>query len=62
MRVKIGDDWFDSDHQPICIELSEAEIDRVDRFLVNGEDAPERKFACFPDDWGTSEEMIAWMD
>ncbi|WP_339745573.1 hypothetical protein [uncultured Maricaulis sp.] len=62
MRVKIGDQWFDSIEQPICVQLSEAEIDHFERLVISGDDAPERKFASFPDDWGSSEEMLAWMD
>lgn len=61
MRVKIGDTWYDSDDQAICIQVSETEqqqIGAMDRLL-----APEGKYAIFQDDdERTEEERRKWMD
>lgn len=60
MRVKIGDTWFDSNDQPICIQVSEGEqkqIASIDRSV-----APKGKYAIFPNasDW-TEERMREWL-
>lgn len=60
MRVKVGDQWYSSDEQPICIQVSEGEQQQIadmDRSV-----APNGKYAVFPDavsidsDW-----MREWM-
>ena len=47
MRVKIGDTWYSSDDQPICIQLTKAEQKDICSMyrciLVQG------KYAVFPD-------------
>lgn len=46
MRVRIGDQWYSTKDQPICIQLSELEqqqIAAMDRSV-----APQGKYAVFP--------------
>lgn len=60
MKVKIGNTWFDSNEQPICIQVSELEqkqIGNLDRTI-----AIHGKYAIFPDEVEMSDgEMIEWM-
>lgn len=62
MRVKIGDRWHDTADQPICIQLTPAEEDMIAERIMTGTTGPEGKMAFFPDDWGSADEMLAWMD
>ena len=60
MKVKIGDTWYDSDEQPICVQVTEGEqqqIADIDRAV-----APAGKYCIFPDseDWDM-ESMREWM-
>jgi|GEM_PF-2159291 len=56
MKVKIGDTWFDAKDEPICIELN----DQDKEVLANiGE--LHKKYAVFPEDWGSKQEMLDWM-
>ncbi len=60
MRVKIGDTWYNSNKQPICIHVNEDEqqqIANMDRAVgKNG------KYAVFPDDdKTTAEQKLEWM-
>ena len=62
MRVKIGDVWYDTKDQPICIQFNEAEqkqISDMDRSV-----AKKGKYAIFDceevKDW-TTEQMHDWM-
>lgn len=61
MRVKIGNNWYSSDDQPICIQLNETEqqqIGNMDRSV-----AKSGKYAVFPDsDSTTATEKIDWMN
>lgn len=61
MRVKIGDTWYDSNDQPICIQISEIEhghISGMDRGV-----ASQCKYASFPDSSGMSpDQMRDWME
>lgn len=56
MQVKIGDKMFDSKEQPIMVVLSEADK----RNIMNMND-DAKKYASFPENFGTPEEMRAWM-
>ncbi|WP_447529841.1 hypothetical protein [Vreelandella sp. TE19] len=59
MRVKIGDQWHDSDLEPICIQISEgeqAQIGGMDRSV-----ATQGKYAIFPDSW-RAEKCREWMN
>jgi len=60
MRVKVGDRWYSSDEQPICIQVSEGEqrqIEDMDRSV-----ATHGKYAVFPDaDKTTAEEKLGWL-
>lgn len=56
MQVKIGDQVFDSKDQPIMVVLSEADKRNIENML------PEAtKYASFPENFGTPEEMRSWM-
>jgi len=61
MRVKIGDTWYNSDDQPICIQLTEGEqkqICSMDRSI-----STQGKYAIFPDaDSMTIEEKLKFME
>jgi len=59
MRVKIGDTWYNSDDQPICIQVSEFEqrqICSLDRSV-----ATQGKYAIYSDGQGTADEILKWM-
>ncbi len=56
MRVKVGDQWHDSKETPICIQYNDGE-----REQINSNAGANRKYAQFPDYWGTPDEMRAWM-
>jgi len=60
MRVKVGDEWYDSYNAPLCIQISETEhqqISAMDRSV-----ATQGKFAVFPDtDKRNPDEMRDWM-
>ena len=60
MRVKVGDRWYSSDEQPICIQVSKGEqrqIAEMDRSI-----AKHGKYAIFPNaDKTTAEEKLEWM-
>lgn len=59
MRVKIGNTWYNSDDQPICIQVSEGEqrqIAALDRSV-----ASQGKYAKYDDKHITGEEILDWM-
>lgn len=56
MRVKVDDKWYDAQAHPICIQYNDGE-----RKQIADNPGPERKYAQFPDDWGSPDEMRAWM-
>lgn len=61
MKVKIGNKWYDSNDEPICIQVSEGEqkqIGEMDRSV-----AKKGRYAIFPNaqNW-TQEQMIEWMN
>lgn len=59
MKVKIAASWYDSNVEPICIQVSEkeqAQIASLDRSV-----ATEGKYASFPDGWGSPYQMLDWM-
>jgi len=58
MRVKIGDRWFDSDDQPLCVQLSELEQQQISE--LNRDVYTEGKFAVFPTITKRSEALV-WM-
>ena len=60
MRVKIGNKWYNSDEQPICIQISEKE----QALIGDMQRGPESNgmFAVFPEDTTMSaEQRLAWM-
>lgn len=61
MRVKIGAQWYSSNDQPICIQVSKGEqrqIAEMDRTV-----AVHGKYAVFPNaGTRTPEQMLQWMD
>lgn len=60
MRVKIGNTWYDSLEQPICIEVNSTEKGQIQDMDMAGKN--KAKYASFPDDSMSKEEMLAWMD
>ena len=60
MRVKVNDTWYDSDDQPICIQINTVEQQQIadmDRRV-----ASQGKYAVFPDsDSTTAKQKIDWM-
>ena len=57
MKVKIGDKIYSNDDQPIMIILSED-----DKKNINSLPEGYRKYATFPDCFGTVDEMHEWMN
>jgi hypothetical protein len=47
MRVKINETWYDSEIQPICIQISEYEQGKIAD--IDRKEAPQGKFASFPE-------------
>lgn len=60
MRVKIGDTWHDSKNEPICLDVSPLELSQI-ASMDQSKDS-ELKYASFPDGWGSTEQMYAWME
>lgn len=57
MRVKIGDTWYSSSDQPICVQLSEQDKRNISNMLPSAD-----KYASFPDHAGMGrDEMLDWM-
>jgi len=57
MRVKIGDQWFSSDDQPICVELTDQ-----DKSNIENMDPDATRYAVFPDALASSvDEKYEWM-
>jgi hypothetical protein len=46
MKVKIGNTWYDSMHEPICVELTDKDKENIQNMLPES-----KKYACFPDSW-----------
>jgi len=60
MRVKVGDTWYDSTEQPICLQLNELEKEQIAN--MGPPTANNGKYAVFPDVNALSrEEMLEWM-
>ena len=58
MRVKIGDNWYDSEDSPICIELSDQDKENIKNMSQEC-----KKYASFPkEDKRTNQEKYEWMD
>ena len=56
MRVKIGDTWYDSEYDPICIQVNETEQRQIAEMA-----GPEKKYAVFPEGYINTEAMYDWM-
>jgi len=57
MRVKIGDQWFSADDQPICVELTDE-----DKLNIESMAPDATKYAVFPDALTTgADEKYEWM-
>ena len=59
MKVKVLDTWYDSNEQPLCIQITEQEqkqIGALDRSL-----AGQGKYAVYSEEHGTPEEILKWM-
>lgn len=57
MQVKIGNEVFDAEEIPILLILSDK-----DKFNISHMDPEATKYATFPEDWGTKDEMWEWME
>lgn len=66
MRVKIGNTWYDSKDQAICIQVSEEEQAHIGAMVRSV--APEGKYAKFEDKlsciklYPTAEAKRKWME
>ena len=57
MKVKVGDQVFDSENGPVMVILSDNDKENI------GNMSPDcSKYAVFPDDWGTVGDMYEWME
>lgn len=59
MKVKIGQVWYSSDDTPICVQLSSVEQKQISTMDVEQDD--QRKYAVFPNNEQSKEEMLKWM-
>lgn len=58
MRVKIGDTWYNSDNQPICLELEGADKENIANMFPDA-----TKYAVAPDGYFKSNKIFMdWMD
>ncbi len=61
MKVKIGDTWYDSADEPICIHVSKMEQDQIgsiDRTVI-----AQGKYASFPDSLkANADQRLKWMN
>ena len=57
MKVKIGDKVFDGEKIPVMVILSDQ-----DKKNINNMHPDCSKYATFPDGWGSTQEMFAWMN
>lgn len=56
MKVKIGEAIYDSTVDPVMVILSASDKENISNMLPDA-----TKYASFPDEWGTADEMLAWM-
>lgn len=57
MKVKVGGTFFDSSVTPVMVVLSQEDKDNISNM------SPEAsRYASFPDDFGTSFDMVEWMN
>ncbi|KKL53080.1 hypothetical protein LCGC14_2279000 [marine sediment metagenome] len=57
MEVKVGDQVYDSEAQPIMVILTDQ-----DKKNIANMDPDCTKYAMFQDDWGSKQEMLDWME
>jgi len=58
MKVKVGDHWYSSDDQPICVFLEGKDRENIESMPYDG-----TRYASAPDDWfDSSDEFLEWMD
>ncbi|MEJ1412794.1 MAG: hypothetical protein RPU90_04345 [Candidatus Sedimenticola sp. (ex Thyasira tokunagai)] len=56
MKVKIGNNVYDGNEQPVMVILTDQDKENIKNM------APESpKYATFPDEWGSKDEMLNWM-
>ena len=58
MRVKIGDEWHDSNKEPVCVQFTEEELQLLS--FMDSKSSPERKFGSFPT-WYTTRDRANFM-
>ncbi|WP_227369846.1 hypothetical protein [Halomonas sp. M20] len=56
MKVKIGNRSYDATEKPIAIILTDQDKKNIQNMHNNC-----TMYAIFPDDWGSKEEMQAWL-
>lgn len=56
MKIKVGDQVFDDESIPVMIILSEQ-----DKLNIENMPTTAFKYALFPEDYGTKDEMKDWM-
>lgn len=58
MRVKIGDTWYDDQHEPIMVEVTER-----DRWNIKHMPLDNQRYASFPDGegWDNIDARQTWM-
>lgn len=62
MRVNIEGKWYDSRDTAIVVKIDKQELGHINSIQRSpeNEDVP-RVYASFPDDWGSPDEMRAYM-
>jgi hypothetical protein len=65
MKVKIGDTWYDSDDQPICVQVDETERSEIAGMVLSPAKNGSKKYGRygrFPEsDTTTTEQKHHWM-
>ena len=60
MRVKIGDEWHDGSKEPVAVELDTKDLASLLSRMLADLPAGSRKYAVFPEGWGSAEKMKVW--
>lgn len=62
MRVKAGDTWYDSKDMPLCIQLTEEDLEAIKG--MTKETSPQLKYAVFYESaaFKNAEDIKTWMN
>jgi hypothetical protein len=56
MRIKVNDEWYDGEDQPVMVELTDQ-----DKINIANMDKECKKYCARPNEGYTSEQILEWM-